>query len=125
MFLRNKPQMEVIIGPETTIKGNLITKGAARIDGQIEGNVDADWIIIGETGVVKGDISSRGVIIDGKVQGNITTTEIVEIKSKGEVQGNLNTPKLAISEGAFFEGHSHMTKREQDSKTTVLPLSPA
>jgi|YelNatPaOPRAMG01_1025707.scaffolds.fasta_scaffold101674_2 cytoskeletal protein CcmA (bactofilin family) len=125
MFLKNKPQMEVLIGPETLIKGDLLTKGTARIDGQVEGNVNADWIIVGETGSIKGEIKSRGLIVDGKIEGNISTTEIVEIKSHGEVHGNIQTPKLAISEGAFFHGHSHMVKKEGESKKTILPLSPA
>lgn len=124
MLFKGRKQLEVIIGPETTIKGDLVTKGTARVDGQIEGNVDADWIIVGETGLIKGDINSRGAIIDGKVEGNINATEIVEIKSKGQVKGNLYTVKLTISEGAFFEGHSHMVKKEEHQKTTILPLSP-
>ncbi len=123
MFIKNKQQIEVIIGPKTQLKGDLVTKGLARIDGQVEGNVDADWVILGETGSIKGNINSRGAIIDGKVEGNIRTSEIVEIKSRGQVRGDISTPRLTVSEGAFFEGHSHMLKKEGDEKRTVLPLS--
>lgn len=112
MIFRKKEEkaLEVIIGAESSIKGDLFTKGFARLDGTVEGAVKADWLIIGETGAVKGEVNSRGAVVNGKVKGNIDSREIVEIKSKGSVEGDIRTTTLIISEGAFFEGHSHMDR---------------
>jgi cytoskeletal protein CcmA (bactofilin family) len=48
----------------------------------------------------------QGVVVGGRVEGNIKTTEIVEIKDKGQTLGEMSTPKLSISEGAIFDGRS-------------------
>lgn len=120
MFLRNKEKIEVIIGPETCVKGDLSSKGAVRIDGKLEGNLDADLVIVGETGLIKGNIDARGAIIDGRVEGNIRASELVEIKSNGCLKGDLFCQKLVIQEGGLFEGRSHMGKKEGEEKSRVI-----
>ena len=119
---KKEPSLEVIIGSESSIKGDLATKGVVRLDGTINGSVNADWLIVGETGIVKGDVVSRGVIIDGIINGSITSDEIVEIKSKGAVEGDISTTKLIISEGAFFDGRSCMKETTHTGYGDVLPL---
>jgi len=108
MFTKKQQGVETIIGPGTFFKGELNSKGTVRIDGGLEGIINADWVIIGEGGNVKGDISSRGIVIGGKVEGNIKATETVEIKHKAQVFGEVCTAKLSISEGAIFDGRSCM-----------------
>lgn len=120
MFFKGKEKIEVIIGPETIVRGDLSSKGTARIDGQLQGNVEADWVIVGETGHIKGNVTSRGAIIDGKVEGNVMASEVVEIKSKGQLFGDLFSPKLVISEGGVFEGHSYMRSTEGEKKSRVI-----
>ena len=83
-----------------------------RIDGTIEGNITADWVIIGGKSQVKGDITARGIIVGGMVTGNLKAKEIVEIKDKGQVFGEIFTKKLTIIEGAVFDGRSSMHKDE-------------
>lgn len=120
MLFKSKEKIEVIIGPETQIRGDLSSKGTVRIDGELEGNLDADWVIVGETGRIKGNIKSRGAIIDGKVEGNVRASEIVEIKSKGHLVGDLFSPKLVVSEGGLLEGHSYMKGAHGEEKTRVI-----
>jgi cytoskeletal protein CcmA (bactofilin family) len=83
-------------------------KGTIRIDGTVEGTLEADWIILGESGHLKGDITTRGVIIGGKVEGRINADESIEIKPKGHIIGDVTTSKLIISEGGILEGQSIM-----------------
>jgi cytoskeletal protein CcmA (bactofilin family) len=120
MFRKKAPSLEVIIGAESSIRGDILTKGVARIDGDVIGNTDADWLIVGETGMIKGDIISRGVLIDGKLEGNIKSKEIVEIKSKGVVEGDIYTSRLIISDGAIFDGHSYMQKAAGADNKDIL-----
>ena len=111
MFNKKSPQkLETIIGNESTVTGELNIKGTLRVDGIIEGDVFADWVIVGETGRIKGNVKSRGMVVGGSVEGNIDATEIVELKGKGEVTGEICTVKLAMSEGAVFDGRSTMKK---------------
>jgi cytoskeletal protein CcmA (bactofilin family) len=112
MFSKNTEKLESFIGMNSSFKGDIETKGTLRIDGMLEGNVNADWIILGEKASVKGDLSARGIIIGGKVKGNLQAKEIVEIKSKGQVSGDIHSSKLSIAEGGLFDGRSSMSKEE-------------
>jgi cytoskeletal protein CcmA (bactofilin family) len=112
MFTRNTEKLESFVGANSAFKGNIETKGTLRIDGKLEGNVQADWVILGEKSLVKGDITARGIIVGGSVDGNLRAKEIIEIKSKGRVTGDTVTTKLTISEGGIFDGRSTMAKDE-------------
>ena len=112
MFHRNTEKLESLVGVDSTFKGNICTKGTIRIDGTVEGNIEADWVILGEKSHVSGDITARGVVVGGKVKGNLALREICEIRSKGEISGELSTAKLVIAEGGIFDGRSAMRKEE-------------
>ncbi|MEW6586416.1 MAG: polymer-forming cytoskeletal protein [Nitrospirota bacterium] len=112
MFTKNTEKLESFVGANSSFRGDAETKGTLRIDGLLAGNVNADWVILGEKASVKGDISARGIIIGGSVEGNLRAKEIVEIKSKGRVSGDIATSKLTINEGGIFDGRSMMQKDE-------------
>lgn len=112
MFHKNTEKLESLIGSNSSVKGEIDTKGTLRIDGTVEGNVSADWVVIGEKGQIRGDITARGIVVGGRVEGNLRAKEIVEIKNKGQICGEIFTSKLTITEGAFFDGRSSMLKEE-------------
>ena len=112
MFTKSTEKLESFIGANSNFKGNIDTKGTLRIDGAMEGNANADWVILGEKAIMKGNISARGIIVGGRVEGNLRAKEIVEIKSKGQVFGDIFTSKLTIVDGGIFEGRSSMQKGE-------------
>lgn len=112
MFSKNTEKLESLIGTNSKFKGDIDTKGTLRIDGSMEGNVNADWVILGEKACLKGDVTARGIIVGGRVDGNLRAKEIVEVKAKGLVYGDISTSKLTIAEGGIFEGRSSMTKGE-------------
>ncbi len=120
IFRKRQQSLEIIIGPESSVTGNLSTPGIARIDGNVEGNIAADWLIVGETGCMKGDAVSRGTMVAGKLEGSIRASESVEIGSKGIVAGDIYTTKLSISEGACFDGHSYMRRLAELDSREVL-----
>ena len=130
MFNRKSAQkLETIVGNESTITGELNIKGTLRVDGIVEGDIFADWVIVGETGRVRGNVKSRGMVVGGRVEGNIEASEIVELKGKGEVTGEICTVKLAMSEGAVFDGRSNMKKvasiEDGESKGKIKSLLPS
>lgn len=111
---KKESPIESFIGQHTLFQGTINTKGSLRIDGQWEGgDVNAQGVIVGETGVVKGNINAPSVIIGGKVIGNIHASEILEIHSKAEVNGDIKTAHLSIAEGAVFEGNCSMLREEK------------
>ncbi len=112
MFNRNTGKLESFIGANSDFKGDLDVKGTLRIDGVLAGNVNADWVILGEKAILKGDVSARGIIVAGRIEGNLRAKEIVEVKSKGHVSGDIYTSKLTVVEGGVFDGKSRMTKEE-------------
>lgn len=110
MFSKNTEKLESFIGVNSVFNGDIETKGTLRVDGTMEGNVNADWVILGEKASLKGDIKARGIIVGGRVEGNLIAEEIVEIKAKGQIVGDISTNKLTIVEGGIFDGRSSMQK---------------
>jgi cytoskeletal protein CcmA (bactofilin family) len=108
MFHKNNEKLESFIGSNAVFKGEISTKGTLRIDGVVEGNINSDWVIVGEKSHIKGDITARGIIVGGRVDGNLRAKEIVEIKNKGQIHGEIATIKLSVNEGAIFDGKSVM-----------------
>jgi cytoskeletal protein CcmA (bactofilin family) len=123
MFLNNKKngsKIETIVGPDTDIEGNLHTQHSIRIDGKVKGEVRADAVIIGDFGVVMGDVTADTVTVGGKIKGNISAHTMLELLPKAQVTGDIRTEKLIISDGAHFEGNCQM----QSSDGQVLELKP-
>ncbi len=119
MFSKKYDKVETIIGEKSTVRGEVEIKGTLRVVGTIEGNIRSDWVVIGPKGVVKGDILASGVAVGGVIEGNISSKESVEIKTKGRVSGDITTPKLVIMEGGIFDGHSMMNQKSE--KVLELP----
>ncbi len=116
MFGRSSTRLETVIGADSTIRGELTIQGTVRVDGTVEGDIRADWVIVGETGKVRGNVQARAMVVGGKVEGNIDATEIVELKDRAQVYGEICAAKLAMSEGALFDGQSSMKQKKETSE---------
>lgn len=112
MFFKGTEKLESFVGNNCQVKGEMKTQGTLRIDGRFEGSVGADWIVIGEKAYLKGDATVRGIVVGGVVDGNITADEIIEIKQKGQVKGDIITARLTVAEGGILQGRITM-KTEQ------------
>lgn len=112
MFAKDPEKMESFLGSNANFKGDLNVKGTLRMDGRAEGRLDADCVILSESGGVKGDIQGKRIIIGGTVEGNLRAQELVEIKSKGKVLGDIFSPKLVVMEGAEVIGRVEIKKEE-------------
>ena len=112
MFSKDTEKLESFVGSNAQFKGEMNVKGTLRLDGAIEGCVNADRVILSETALVKGDIAAQKIIIGGRVEGNLRAQELVEIQSKGKVLGEIFTDKLSVAEGAEFNGKIQMKSEE-------------
>lgn len=108
MFGKESKKLETIIGSGTRVAGKLCVDGTVRIDGLLEGDIEAGWVVVGETGKIRGNTRTRGMVVGGELEGNIDAAEIVELKEKARVTGEIRAPRLSVSEGAVFDGRSRM-----------------
>jgi len=103
------------IGKGTTIEGEISASGAIRIEGTIRGSVDCkSRVIVGNTGLVDGDLYCENMEIQGKVVGNIDVKDTLTLKSTAHFEGNVSYSKLVIEPGAVFigkAGHRSTTKK--------------
>jgi cytoskeletal protein CcmA (bactofilin family) len=109
-----------IIGQGCKFKGDIELKGTIRIDGEFDGQVKCpETLIIGKTGVVKANVDVKNAIIGGKLVGNITGTNKIELQSGSHVEGDIQTARLVIDEGVFFAGSCKMGPGKKE--TSVEP----
>jgi cytoskeletal protein CcmA (bactofilin family) len=91
------------------VSGQLSFQGAARIDGTVDGDIHCQGTLtIGESAEVRAKISGQTVVIQGKVEGNVTAKERVELLAPARLVGNVNSPRLVIAEGVVFDGDCSM-----------------
>jgi cytoskeletal protein CcmA (bactofilin family) len=104
----NDQQISTIIGEGYVFTGELQGSSIIRIEGKIIGNVNVDsGVILGENGLIEGNITSKSVIIYGTVNGNIKTSQL-EIKKTGHIYGDIATDTLEIELGAKYNGTLNM-----------------
>jgi cytoskeletal protein CcmA (bactofilin family) len=98
-----------LISPGTSLKGDVKSENDLRIDGTIHGNVySSSKIIVGPSGFVEGNIEGANADITGKVTGNITVKELLQLRGESNVQGNISAVKLQIDPTAVFNGKCQM-----------------
>ena len=102
-------EVQAHLGKGSRVEGKLTFDGSVRIDGQVEGEIDAqETIIVGEGAEITAQIHANAVVVQGRVNGDITARKRVELKAPASVVGNISTPSLVIHEGVVFEGHCAM-----------------
>jgi cytoskeletal protein CcmA (bactofilin family) len=115
-----------LVGTGTTIKGEVHSTGDIRIDGTLNGHVKCKGkIVVGNTGVLEGDIFCQNADFSGKIKGKIEVTELLTLKSTARLNGDIITNKLAIEPGASFTGTCSMDKTNpQPDSSPVLNKIP-
>jgi cytoskeletal protein CcmA (bactofilin family) len=94
-----------LIGSKTIFEGVLISNESISIEGTVKGKIECKGsVVVGQGGKVKAEIVAGNVLVGGRVNGNITTKNKLEITSTGRVKGNIETSSLVIAEGVVFEG---------------------
>ena len=94
--------------------GQLSFQGSARIDGTVDGDIQCQGTLtIGESAEVKAKITAQVVVIHGKVEGNVSAKEKIELIAPARLIGNIDTPKLIITEGVVFDGDCSMGVAKQ------------
>lgn len=113
-------KVQTIIGEGTEIKGSFEAKGVVRIDGTLEGKVHHEGdLIIGPTGRVVADITSKALAVAGEVRGNVEVADKLELLPGARLYGDIRCGHLVVHEGAMFHGRSLMAGEGQQQGTTA------
>ena len=98
-----------VLGPTLRFRGELSAQEDLVVQGSVEGSIThAQCLTIGTDGLMTGNIRARVIVIDGKVDGDLYATESVNIRATAKVKGNVFAPRVAIQDGAFFQGQVEM-----------------
>ena len=94
-----------LIGHGTIIKGDIESSGDIRIDGRLIGSLKSNGkVVIGQTGLLEGDLTCKQTEISGTIKGTIKTEDLTALKSTAKVEVELTTKQLLIEVGAQFTG---------------------
>ena len=108
-----------IITAGTLIKGDITASGDFRLDGTLEGNIQLNGkLVVGDSGVVNGNILCVNANIIGTVNGNLSVKELLSLNATARVKGDILINKLSIEPGALFTGKCRMldeVRQQQDA----------
>jgi cytoskeletal protein CcmA (bactofilin family) len=100
----------------TEIIGEIKSTGDMRIEGKLKGNINIKGrLVIGNTGVVDGEINCSNCDVSGKIIGKVNVTELFSLKATAVVEGDVTTKKLAIEPGAVFTVTCKMNEEKGQS----------
>ena len=95
-----------ILSSDLNVQGNLLTEGDIQIEGNIEGDIRANLLTVGESAVVRGEVIADDVVINGRIIGRVRGLK-VRLTSTARVEGDIIHKTIAIESGAHFEGSVH------------------
>ncbi len=100
--------IRTLIGEGCVFEGNITLSDSTRIDGNVKGNIKSSGVLVlGEKGLVEGDITAEEVVVYGSIVGNVKSKRI-EVKRGATVDGDISTEILVIEEGAVYNGKCSM-----------------
>jgi cytoskeletal protein CcmA (bactofilin family) len=108
------------------IRGELTGNEDLYLDGEIEGNIDLrdHKLVIGPNGKIKATITARDIVLHGRVEGNVSATERVELKKSCTLVGDVSTMRIVIEDGAFFKGAIDI-KQDRDNHSETRKTAAA
>jgi len=106
---------QATIGKSLVIKGEVTGSESLYIDGRVEGsiNLSGNRVTVGRNGVVSANINAREIVVLGKVRGNLTASDRVDIRSDGSLTGDVVAARISTEDGAFFKGGIDIRKAGQ------------
>jgi cytoskeletal protein CcmA (bactofilin family) len=115
------------IGKSVVIKGELSGSEDLYIDGQVSGSIDlhGNSLTIGPNGQVQADIKARGVIIQGKLEGNVQASDRLELRKSAIMMGDIVTERIAIEDGAYLKGKVDIQKETAKAEVKMESRSAA
>ena len=121
---KKQPPIKSLIAQGTDIEGHIKFSEGLRVDGKGKGNLVAaegtrSILVISETASIEGEIRADNVIINGKVIGPITASELLELQPKAQIEGDVHYKALEMHQGATIAGQLRPMIISEDEKPTL------
>ena len=109
------------IGKSVSIKGELSGNEDIYVDGQLEGSIQlpGNSVTVGPNGRVKASITAKNLTVGGTLDGNVHASERTELRKTAVVNGDVQTHRIAIEEGAYFKGKLEILTEAKPSAPQV------
>ncbi len=122
--------IDTLIGAKSRLSGDLHFEGGLRIDGQVEGNVQAAgdkpaMLVISELASVTGAVSAAHIIVNGTVNGPVHASALLELQPKARIVGDVSYKALEMHNGAVVEGRLHHEGLAEGNKPDLKVVSGA
>jgi len=114
---------QATIGKGLYIKGEITGSESLYVDGKVDGSINlaGNRVTVGRNGQVAASINAREIVVLGKVRGNITATDRVDIRAEGALTGDVAAARISIEDGAFFKGGIDIRKPETKPAAASAP----
>ena len=109
------------LGKSVIIKGELSGSEDLYVDGTVDGiiQLQGNNLMIGPNGQVHADVNAKGVVVQGKLEGNIRASDRVEMRKSAVILGDIVTQRIAIEDGAYFKGKVEIQKEAAKPNTSA------
>ena len=97
------PPINSIIGQDMTITGDLVFDSQIQVDGEVDGNLSGDCLVLSATGTINGDVEANTIVCHGKITGNVKVGELF-LKKSGVINGRVETSDLSVESGGALNG---------------------
>jgi cytoskeletal protein CcmA (bactofilin family) len=117
------------VGKGVEFKGVISYSGTVRIDGNLDGEIHTDGVLlIGDEAVIQAKVTAGTIVCKGKITGDIAAKERVKLRAPAVFNGNMKTPMLSIEDGVLFNGGLEMSQSHRDGTalhTVAMTVSPS
>jgi cytoskeletal protein CcmA (bactofilin family) len=112
------------LGKNVTVKGQIFAREDLTIDGEVEGTIECHdhRLTIGPNARVQASLKAREVVIHGSIQGNVESTDKIDIKKEAKLVGDIKTSRIVIEDGAYFKGSIDISKSSQAKQAAAPPI---
>ena len=98
-----KEDLNAYIGTGLEIEGNIVFQGTVKFEGKLKGQLSGDKVIIGDTGIINGEIEAEEIICSGTIDGRVRAKSL-HLKKTARFKGEILAERLLVEEGAKIEG---------------------
>jgi len=104
-----KTMTNTVIGSSIVIDGEISGEEPVTILGTVKGRIStATGVIVEADGTVEADVEAQTVTVSGKLTGNVTARDKLELKPESKMIGNAKAPRIVVADGATFKGNVDM-----------------
>jgi cytoskeletal protein CcmA (bactofilin family) len=108
-----QPSDRTVITDTILVEGTLSGSGQILVDGRVRGSIDGkDVVVVASRGRIDAAVHARVVMVAGRIVGNITADEKIELEPTAQVDGDMTAPRILIKDGATFRGNVTMRTPE-------------